>query len=226
MQKVRSKRFSPARRILRWLTLLAGLGTMTVISVTAGVIGAYSYVAPSLPQAKTIKEIPLQIPLRIFSRDGRLIEEVGERRRFLVDYDDLPSYVVDAFIAAEDDRFFEHPGIDYQGILRAGFQLVSTGKIRSGGSTITQQLARDYFLTREELFTRKLREAFLAYQIEKKFSKEEIIALFLNKMFFGQRAYGVAAAAQVFYGKSLQDINIAEAATLAGVLPSPSFYKT
>jgi penicillin-binding protein 1A len=224
MQKVRFKRISPARRVLRWLTLLAGLGTMTVIGVAAGVIGAYSYVAPSLPQAETIKEIPLQIPLRIFSRDGRLIEEVGERRRFLVDYDDLPSYVVDAFIAAEDDRFFEHPGIDYQGILRAGLQLVSTGEIRSGGSTITQQLARDYFLTREELFTRKLREAFLAYQIEKQFSKEEIMALFLNKMFFGQRAYGVAAAAQVFYGKSLQDINIAEAATLAGVLPSPSFY--
>lgn len=197
---------------------------MTAIGLTAGVIGAYSYVAPSLPQAETIKEIPLQIPLRIFSRDGRLIEEVGERRRLLVDYGDLPPYVVDAFVAAEDGRFFEHPGIDYQGILRAGLQLVSTGEIRSGGSTITQQLARDYFLTREELFARKLREAFLAYQIEKQFSKEEIMALFLNKMFFGQRAYGVAAAAQVFYGKNLQDINIAEAATLAGVLPSPSFY--
>jgi penicillin-binding protein 1A len=224
MQKVRSKRISLTRRVLRWLTLLAGLGTMTAIGIVGGVIGAYSYVAPSLPQAETIKEIPLQIPLRIFSRDGRLIEEVGERRRFLVDYEDIPPYVVDAFVAAEDNRFFEHPGIDYQGILRAGLQLVSTGKIRSGGSTITQQLARDYFLTREELFTRKLHEVFLAYQIEKQFSKEEIMALFLNKMFFGQRAYGVAAAAQVFYGKSLQEINIAEAATLAGVLPSPSFY--
>lgn len=214
----------PRRRKLRWLVLLAGLGLTGSLAATAGVIGAYFYVAPSLPQAETIRDIPLQIPLRIFSRDGRLIEEVGERRRMLVSYDDLPDYVVDAFVSAEDGRFFEHPGVDYQGILRALVQLVTTGEIRSGGSTITQQLARDYFLTREQTFIRKLREAFLAYKIEQAFTKEEIMALFVNKMFFGQRAYGVAAAAQVYYGKNLQDINIAEAATLAGVLPAPSDY--
>ena len=135
-----------------------------------------------------------------------------------------PTSLVDAFVSAEDGRFFEHPGIDYLGILRAVVMLVRTGEISGGGSTITQQLARDYFLTREQLFTRKLREAFLAYKIEQEFSKQEIMALFLNKMFFGQRAYGVAAAAQVYYGKNLQDINIAEAATLAGVLPAPSSY--
>ena len=139
-------------------------------------------------------------------------------------YDDLPPYVVDAFVSAEDGRFFEHPGIDYQGILRAFLLLIKSGEISGGGSTITQQLARDYFLTREQLFTRKLREAFLAWQIEQEFTKEEIMALFLNKMFFGQRAYGVAAAAQVYYGKSLQNINIAEAAALAGVLPAPPEY--
>lgn len=194
------------------------------MAAASAVIGAYYYVAPSLPRAQTIREIPLQIPLRIFTRDGRLIEEVGERRRILVNYDDLPKFVVDAFVAAEDGRFFEHPGIDYQGILRALLLLVKSGEISGGGSTITQQLARDYFLTREQLFTRKLREAFLAYQIEKTFSKEEIMALFLNKMFFGQRAYGVAAAARVYYGKTLQEINVAEAATLAGVLPAPSDY--
>ena len=210
--------------MLPWLVLLAGLGISGAIGVTAGVIGAYLYVSPSLPRAETIRDIPLQIPLRIFSRDGRLIEEVGERRRFLVDYDDLPPYVVNAFIAAEDDRFFVHPGIDYQGILRALMQLIRTGEIQSGGSTITQQLARDYFLTREQSFTRKLVEAFLAYQIEQAFSKEEIMALFVNKMFFGQRAYGVAAAAQVYFGKTLEDINVAEAATLAGVLPAPTNY--
>jgi penicillin-binding protein 1A len=209
---------------LRWVILLLGLAVTGSLAVAAGVIGAYYYVAPSLPKAETIRDIPLQIPLRIFSRDGRLIEEVGERRRMLVTYEDLPQYVVDAFVAAEDGRFFEHPGVDYQGILRALLQLVSTGEIRSGGSTITQQLARDYFLTREQTFIRKLREAFLAYKIEKAFSKQEIMALFVNKMFFGQRAYGVAAAAQVYYGKNLQDINIAEAATLAGVLPAPSDY--
>lgn len=212
------------RRNLRWLVLIAGLGLTASLAAAAGVIGAYYYVAPSLPRAETIRDIPLQIPLRIFSRDGRLIEEVGERRRLLVSYEDLPQYVVDAFVAAEDGRFFEHPGVDYQGIMRALVQLVGTGEIRSGGSTITQQLARDYFLTREQTFIRKLREAFLAYQIEQAFTKEEIMALFVNKMFFGQRAYGVAAAAQVYYGKNLQDINIAEAATLAGVLPAPSDY--
>jgi len=211
-------------RKLRWLVLLLGLSVTGSLAIAAGVIGAYYYVAPSLPKAETIRDIPLQIPLRIFSRDGRLIEEVGERRRMLVQYDDLPQYVVDAFVAAEDGRFFKHPGVDYQGILRALLQLVSTGEIRSGGSTITQQLARDYFLTREQTFIRKLREAFLAYKIEQAFSKQEIMALFVNKMFFGQRAYGVAAAAQVYYGKNLQDINIAEAATLAGVLPAPSDY--
>jgi penicillin-binding protein 1A len=212
------------RRKLRWLRLLAGLGVTGTVVAAATVIGAYFYVSPSLPKAETIREIPLQIPLRIFSRDGRLIEEVGERRRILVTYGELPTYVVDAFVSAEDGRFFEHHGIDYQGILRALMLLIKSGEISGGGSTITQQLARDYFLTREQLFTRKLREAFLAWQIEQTFTKEEIMALFLNKMFFGQRAYGVAAAAQVYFGKSLQDINIAEAATLAGVLPAPSEY--
>lgn len=211
-------------RYLRWLLLLAGLGTVSAIAMTAAVIGAYYFIAPGLPAAEEIREIPLQIPLRIFSRDGRLIEEVGERRRFLVTYDDIPPHVVNAFIAAEDRRFFEHPGVDYQGILRAGFRLLVSGRISGGGSTLTQQLARDYFLSREQVFTRKVREAFLAYKIEQEFTKQEIMALFVNKMFFGQRAYGVAAAAQVYFGKSLADINEAEAATLAGVLPAPSQY--
>ena len=200
------------------------MGAIGGIGITAGVIGAYYYVAPGLPQAETIRDIPLQIPLRIFSRDGRLISEIGERRRILVTWDDLPKHVVDAFVAAEDQRFFAHPGIDYRGILRALAELVTTGDISSGGSTLTQQLARDYFLTREQKFTRKLREAFLAYKIEQEFSKEQIMALFLNKMFFGQRAYGVAAAAQVYFNKNLADLNEAEAATLAGVLPAPSRY--
>ena len=211
-------------RYTKWLILLTGLSIAGSMTVTSAVIGAYYYVAPGLPPAETIREIPLQIPLRIFSRDRRLIAEVGERRRILVTFDELPSHVVSAFVAAEDRRFFEHSGIDYQGILRAGIRMIGTGEIAGGGSTLTQQLARDYFLTREQLFTRKLREAFLAYKIEQEFTKEEILALFLNKMFFGQRAYGVAAAAQVYFGKPLKDVNVAEAATLAGVLPAPSQY--
>ena len=212
------KRFRPRwkQSYNKWLILLTGLGVITSVSGAAGVIGAYYYVAPELPPAETIREIPLQIPLRIYSRDGKLIEEVGERRRILVTYNDLPRFVVDAFIAAEDRRFFVHPGVDYQGILRAFVSYVTSGgEISQGGSTITQQLARDYFLTREQSWQRKLREAYLAYKIEQEFSKQEIMALFVNKMFFGQRAYGVAAAAQVYFGKPLGDINVAEAATLA-----------
>ena len=209
---------------MRSLALLLGLGTSATIGAVAAVIGAYYFVEPGLPAAETIRDIPLQIPLRIFSRDGYLISEIGERRRILVNFEDLPPHVVAAFISAEDRRFFEHPGIDYQGIARSFARLLKSGEISGGGSTLTQQLARDYFLTREQLFTRKLREAFLAYKIEQEFTKEQIMALFLNKMFFGQRAYGVAAAARVYFNKNLQDVNEAEAATLAGVLPAPSRY--
>ncbi|MGH8165675.1 MAG: penicillin-binding protein 1A, partial [Woeseiaceae bacterium] len=224
-QGTRSGRTS-RRRYARWLVLVAGFGLTAVLGVAAAVLGAWYYVAPGLPAAETIREIPLQIPLRIYSRDGRLIDEIGERRRILVTFDDLPDYVVDAFVAAEDHRFFEHPGVDYRGILRAAVSFLRSGDVSQGGggSTITQQLARDYFLTRDVLLTRKLREAFLAYKIEQEFTKEEIMSLFVNKMFFGQRAYGVAAAAQVYYGKGLQNLTIAEAATIAGVLPSPSYY--
>ncbi len=213
------------RRVARSLILLLGLGLVGLIGATAGVIAAYYYVQPSLQSAETIRDIRLEVPLRIFSRDGYLISEIGERRRIPVTYDEVPEYVVQAFIAAEDRRFFEHSGIDYRGILRAGLRFVSTGNASGGGgSTLTQQLARDYFLTREQTLKRKLTEAFLAWKIEQEFTKEQIMALFLNKMFFGQRAHGVAAAAKVFFNKNLSDINVAEAATLAGVLPAPSRY--
>ncbi len=215
------------RQRLRWLRLAlvaAMLGLVTTTGLVAAVVGAYYYVQPGLPQAETIRDIPLQIPLRIFSRDGYLIEEIGQRRRVLIEYDDVPAHVVEAFIAAEDRRFFEHPGIDYVGVSRALFQLVTTGRVEAGGSTLTQQLARDYFLNLDPTLDRKFKEAALAVKIEQQFTKQQILELFLNKMFFGQRAYGVAAASQVFFNKPLADINVAEAATLAGVLPAPSRY--
>jgi penicillin-binding protein 1A len=228
MQKLtesnKNQRHKSTRGFLRSLILVLGLGASGALAAVATVIGAYYFVLPGLPAAETIRDIPLQIPLRIYSRDGHLISEIGERRRLLVTYEDLPAHVVHAFIAAEDRRFFDHPGVDYQGITRAFARLLKSGEISGGGSTLTQQLARDYFLTREQLFTRKLREAFLAYKIEQEFTKEQIMALFLNKMFFGQRAYGVAAAAQVYFNKDLKNVNAAEAATLAGVLPAPSRY--
>jgi penicillin-binding protein 1A len=212
------------KRHFRWLIVAAGLGISATIGGVAAVIGAYYYVAPALPAAQTIRDIPLQIPLRIFSRDGHLISEIGERRRVLITYDEVPAHVINAFVAAEDQRFWVHPGIDYRGILRALFQLVSTGNIESGGSTLTQQLARSYFLSLDQTIERKFKEASLAVRIENEFSKEQIMALFLNKMFFGQRAYGVAAAAQVYFNKQLENISVAEADTLAGVLPAPSRY--
>ena len=225
MQKPRKQAEKRSHRGLwRTLIVIVGLTVSTVIAGVAGVIGAYYFVAPGLPAAQTIRDIPLQIPLRIFSRDGHLIEEIGQRRRILIEYDDVPQHVVDAFIAAEDQRFFVHPGIDYRGILRALSQLLLTGDVASGGSTLTQQLARSYFLSLEQTAERKFKEASLAVRIEQEFTKEQIMELFLNKMFFGQRAYGVAAAAQVYFNKPLADINVAEAATLAGVLPAPSRY--
>jgi penicillin-binding protein 1A len=229
MHKTMEKRAKPRhirrRRVLRSVILLLGLGSIGTIAAVSGVIGAYYYVQPSLASAETIRDIRLEVPLRIFSRDGYLISEIGERRRIPVTYEEIPEHVVHAFIAAEDRRFFEHPGVDYRGFLRAATRFVSTGNASGGGgSTLTQQLARDYFLTREQTLERKLTEAFLAWKIEQEFTKEQIMALFLNKMFFGQRAYGVAASARVFFNKSLSDVNIAEAATLAGVLPAPSRY--
>ncbi len=213
------------RQLLRSLILLLGIGSVTAIGAVAGVIGAFYYVQPSLQSAETIRDFRLEVPLRIYSRDGDLISEIGERRRIPIRYEDLPEHVVNAFVAAEDRRFFEHSGIDYRGVLRALSRLARTGNASGGGgSTLTQQLARDYFLTREVTLERKLTEAFLAYKIEQEFTKEQIMALFLNKTFFGQRAYGVAASAQVFFDKDLGEINIAEAATLAGVLPAPSRY--
>ena len=142
--------------------MLLGLGSIGGIGAVAGVIGAYYFVQPSLPAAETIRDIPLQVPMRIFSRDGYLISEIGSKRRIPVTYDDVPYHVVQAFIAAEDQRFFVHPGIDYRGILRALVQLITTGSIESGGSTLTQQLARSYFLSLEQSFSRKFKEASLA----------------------------------------------------------------
>ncbi len=217
-------RHKSRRGWVRALIVAAGLGALAFIGVLAGVIGAYHYVRPSLPQAETIQDIPLQVPLRIYSRDGRLISEIGQRRRVLISFEDVPEHVVNAFIAAEDRRFWEHPGLDYVGLMRALFQLVTRGEVEAGGSTLTQQLARDYFLNLDRTIERKFKEGALAVRLEQEFSKEQIMELFLNKMFFGQRAYGVSAAAQVFFGKELADLNVAEAATLAGVLPAPSRY--
>lgn len=208
--------------LVRSLPILTALGVTAVMALLAVAASAYFYLVPGLPSAQTLRDVELQTPLRVYTRDGRLMAQLGEKRRTPVLYGDIPEIVIQAFLAAEDDRFFEHPGFDYQGITRAAINLLRTGSRSQGGSTITQQLARVYFLSRERSFTRKAKELILALQIESEFTKEEILSLYLNKIFLGQRAYGVGAAAEVYFGKSLSELGIAEAATIAGIPKAPS----
>ncbi len=207
------------KRLLKIFLGLTLLGTLLGI---LAVVGMYLYVKPSLPDVQSLREVKLQQPMRVLTRDGKLITQFGEKRRIPVTYDEIPLQMIHAFIAAEDDRFFVHPGVDYRGILRAVWVLSTTGEKRVGGSTITMQVAREFYLTRKKDYMRKVREIFLALKIEQEMSKEEIITLFLNKTFLGHRAYGVSAAARVYYGKVPQDLNLAEIATIAGIPQAPS----
>ena len=189
-----------------------------LISVAAVVL----YIVPDLPEIDTLRDVRLQVPLRIYSQDGSLISEYGEKRRTPVSIDDVPVTLIKAFLAAEDDRFYEHPGVDWQGILRAVVNLVKTGEKTQGGSTITMQVARNFFLSREKSYLRKLNEIFLSFKIESELSKDEILELYLNKIYLGQRAYGVAAAAQVYYGSDITELSLAQAALIAGLPKAPS----
>jgi penicillin-binding protein 1A len=189
--------------------------------VVAG-IGASYYSAPGLPAVDTLREVQFQVPMRVFTRDGRLLAEFGEKRRVPLSWDDMPPTLIDAFLAAEDDRFFEHPGVDYQGLARAAASLALTGERRQGGGTITMQVARNFFLTPEKTIARKIREIFLALRIEKELDKQEILTLYMNKIFLGQRSYGVGAASEVYFGKSARDLELHEAATIAGLPKAPS----
>ena len=165
-----------------------------------------------------------QIPLRIYSNDIKLIAEYGEKRRQPVSFDELPETLVQAVLAAEDERFFRHNGVDLKGLVRAAVELARYREIRSGGSTITMQVARNFFLSRDQRFLRKFNEIVLAIQIERVLSKEEILELYLNKIYLGHRAYGAEAAAQVYYGKSVGELNIAQQAMIAGLPKALSAY--
>jgi len=203
----------------RLLYLFAGLALLGVIAL--GVL--YWLIAPRLPDVQELRNVQLQVPLSIYSRDGKLVALIGETRRFPVEIDDVPLHVKQTFIAIEDARFYEHPGIDWRGISRAVWLLATTDDRRvAGGSTITQQVAKQFFLSSEYSYTRKLTEIFLALKMERELSKDEIFELYLNKSFFGNRAYGVAAAADYYYGKTLDQLTLAEAATLASIPKFPS----
>jgi penicillin-binding protein 1A len=177
---------------------------------------------PALPDVGSLREVQLQVPLRIYSRDGKLIQSIGEQRRIPVRYDQLPKKLIQAFLATEDDRFFRHHGVDWQGVLRAAVANLKAGGIRQGASTITMQVSRDMFLTPRRDMKRKMSEIYISLLMETEFTKEEIFSLYVNKIFLGQRAYGVGAAAEVYFGKSLDQLSIAEMATLAGIPAAPS----
>jgi penicillin-binding protein 1A len=180
------------------------------------------YVLPDLPEIDTLRDVRLQVPLRVYSHDGSLISEYGEKRRTPVSINDVQVPLIKAFLAAEDARFYEHPGVDWQGITRAVVNLIRTGEKSQGGSTITMQVARNFFLSREKSYLRKVNEIFLSFKIESELSKDEILELYLNKIYLGQRAYGVAAAAQVYYGTELNDLDLAQVALIAGLPKAPS----
>lgn len=210
----------PIRILLYPFLIIAGLIAMGIAIGLIILVLAY----PNLPSLEVLTDYRPKIPLRIFTADGFLIGEFGEERRAVVNIHDVPDVMKQAILAAEDDRFYKHGGIDYLGILRAaGTNLLGGGK-RQGASTITQQVARNFFLTGEKTYTRKLYEALLSFKIESNLSKDQIFELYINQIFLGQRAYGFAAAAQIYFGKPLKDISIAEAAMLAGLPKAPSAY--
>ncbi len=184
--------------------------------------GTYLYLSPKLPNVDALDEIKLQVPLRIYTNDGELIGEFGEKRRTPVNYADVPPKFIAALLAAEDDNFENHRGVDINGLIRAASQLLTSGHIQTGGSTITMQVAKNFFLSSEKTFTRKFNEILLALQIEAKLSKPQILELYMNKIYLGNRAYGVNAAAQVYYGKRLHELDLAQLAMIAGLPKAPS----
>jgi penicillin-binding protein 1A len=196
--------------------------TGAIVLIAFANICAYVYLKPALPDVDTLRDVQLQVPLRVYTRDGRLIASIGEQRRIPVRYDQLPPKLIQAFLATEEDRFFRNHGVDWQGILRAALANARAGGIRQGASTITMQVARDMFLTPRRDMKRKMSEIYISLLMETEFSKEEIFSLYVNKIFLGQRAYGVGAAAEVYFGKTLDQLTIAEMATLAGIPTAPS----
>lgn len=201
-------------------------GLWALLSVTfffiVGLGFLYLYLESQLPDVESLKTVQLQVPLRVYTQDGQLIQEYGEKRRIPLTYDKIPKILIYALLATEDQRFFDHPGVDIFGLARAAVRMVQTGTKSQGGSTITMQVARNFFLNRKKTFLRKFNEILLAIKIDRELSKEKILELYLNKIYLGNRAYGVGAAAQIYYGKSINELNLAQLAMIAGLPQAPS----
>lgn len=208
--------------MLKWFKRLFWLGLFFIVIGIAGISGFYFSVESNLPDVSSLRDTELETPMRVYSSDGALIAEFGEMRRIPLKINEIPKPMIDAFLSIEDSRFYEHPGIDPIGIIRAGFVWLTTGQMRQGASTITQQVARNFFLSREKTMLRKIKEVFLAWHIEKELSKDEILELYLNKIALGYRAFGVGAAAQVYYGKPVDQLTLGQIAVIAGLPKAPS----
>ena len=210
----------PSRWIFYPILLLTGLVLMACAMIAVVLILTY----PNLPSLEILTDYQPKIPLRVYTADGYLIGEFGEERRAIVSIQEVPDVMKQAILAAEDDRFYQHGGIDSMGVLRAALSNIAGIGKKQGGSTITQQVAKNFFLTSEKTYVRKLYEALLSFKIEHNLSKDQILELYINQIYLGQRAYGFGAAAQIYYGKSLKDITVAEAAMLAGLPKAPSAF--
>lgn len=211
--------------ILRRFVRLCGQLFLPAVGGVLIVTGSlYLYLSPRLPSVESLRTVKLQIPLRIYSRDSQLIGEFGEKKRTPITFEEIPPLFIHALLAAEDDNFYSHIGVDIKGLLRAAVELLRTGKIQSGGSTITMQLARNFFLTREQSFIRKFNEILLALRIDGKLSKEEVLTLYCNLIYLGHRAYGIQAAAFAYYGKPIQELSLEQLAMIAGLPKAPSTF--
>lgn len=206
--------------------IAAGCASLATLVIFAAAIGyeELQQINAELPDIQTLRKAQYQAPLTVYSREGLLIYEFGDKKTLPVSIEEIPPQLINAFLAAEDDSFYTHPGIDYNGLIRATLQYLQTGQKKQGGSTITMQVVRNYLLSREKTFKRKIKEIILALKIEREFSKNTILELYLNKIYLGQHAYGIAAAAHIYYGKTLDQLTLAETAVLAGLPKAPSNY--
>jgi penicillin-binding protein 1A len=204
--------------------ILAAMLAAGILLFFAAGLYVYLVLVPELPSIENLEEAELQVPLRIYDKNEFLLAEYGDHRRIPLEYDEIPPKIEHAFLAAEDDQFWEHAGVDPLALMAAAYELIVTGNKSRGGSTITMQVARNFFLTKEKTYARKFNEILLALKIEKELDKKTILELYLNKIYLGKRAYGVVAAAQVYYGKTLQELTIAQAAMIAGLPKAPSRY--
>jgi penicillin-binding protein 1A len=203
---------------IRFIRPLLGMVLLLLMAVSSLNI----YIDSKLPDEEEIKDIELQIPLKIYTADLKLIGEFGEKRRTALQFRNIPTHYINAVLAAEDDAFFEHSGVSYSGLIRSVFRLLTSGQIQGGGSTITMQVAGNYLTSRDVSLFRKIKDIFLAYRLERAYTKEEIFEFYVNRIFFGNRAYGIAAASEVYYGKSINQLNLAQWAMIAALPKAPS----